>query len=417
MTKRNDLATGRGALVAMTALAAGHAGAADLRNFVVDLYGGDGIQLSAVTPVPNADRHVPHFTDESLEAFDALNSAVVSGIGTFAFNSTFTGISFDVATGVPVTTQDSLGPLLAERATTLGKGKVDLGFGISSVKYDRIDGVELDNVLLDFPHEDCCSPNPAQGGALTPPADGQLTGFENDIVSVRINAELKYDVFAFFANYGLTEQWDIGIVVPVVSVEARASAHAEVRALSGSNIHSFFGQGELQDSRTGDKKTGIGDVIVRTKYNFLRDDTGPLDLAVLAQVTAATGDEENLLGTGETRYKAGLIASKHLGVFGPHVNVAYETSSGPDYLDNFTYAVGVDARLSQRVTLGGDVLGRYNPDQEQIGDHVVDFALSGKWNPFSAANAPFNAYVIVPLNRDEGLRADVVYGIGVDVIF
>ena len=181
-------------------------------------------------------------------------------------------------------------------------------------------------------------------------------------------------------------------------------------------IHSFFGQDELQNSSTGGTETGIGDVVVRTKYNFLRDQERAPDLSLLAQVTAATGDEKNLLGTGETRYKAGLIASKRYGAFGPHLNVAYETSTGEDYLDNLSYAAGFDVRVSPKFTAGLDLLGRYNPDQETVDTTVLDAALSAKWNPFKAANAPLNAYVIVPVNGDHGLRSDVVYGIGIDIV-
>jgi hypothetical protein len=409
----NNRPTARVAGAIAIALASGAANAADLQNFVVDLYGGDGISLSSQGG-PFAAAHAAHFTDESLEAFTLLNSAIASASGTFAFNSTFTGITFDVATGVPVETQDSLGPLLAESATTLGKGKINLAFGVSRFKYDRIDGQDLDNIVLDFPHEDCCS---FQGGIQRPPPDGVISGFETDLVRVNLDIDLEYDVFAFFANYGLTDRWDVGIVVPVISVDARARAHAEVVPVSGSTgIHSFIGGDESPDSATGGSETGIGDVVVRTKYNFLRDSGNAPDLSFLAQITAATGDEKNLLGTGETRYKAGFIASKRYGSFGPHLNVAYETSTGEDYLDNFTYAAGFDVRVSPKFTAGLDLLGRYNPDQEQVDTTVLDVALSAKWNPFKGANAPLNAYVIVPANRDHGLRSDVVYGVGIDIV-
>jgi hypothetical protein len=408
----NNRPTARLAGAVAIALASGTAGAADLQNFVLDLYGGDGVSLSSQGG-PFAAAHAAHFTGESLEAFTLLNSAIASSAGTFAFNSTFTGITFDVATGVPVETQDSLGPLLAESATTLGKGKIDLAFGASRFKYDRIDGRELDHIVLDFPHEDCCS---FQGGIQRPPPDGVISGFETDLVRVTLDIDLEYDVYTFFANYGLTDRWDVGIVVPVISVDANARAHAEVVPISGTTVHSFFGQDELQNSSTGGSKTGIGDVVVRTKYNFLRDAGGAPDLSFLAQVTAATGDEKDLLGTGETRYKAGLIASKRYGAFGPHLNVAYETSTGEDFLDNLTYAAGFDVRFSPKFTAGLDALGRYNPDQDAVDRTVLDVALSAKWNPFSAANAPLNAYVIVPANRDHGLRSDVVYGVGIDIV-
>ncbi|MGH8241065.1 MAG: hypothetical protein ACREXP_29165, partial [Steroidobacteraceae bacterium] len=109
----NNRPTARIAGAIAIALASGTVRAADLQNFVIDLYGGDGITLSSQGG-PFAAAHAAHFTDESLEAFTLLNSAIASSAGTFAFNSTFTGVTFDVATGVPVETQDSLGPLLAE---------------------------------------------------------------------------------------------------------------------------------------------------------------------------------------------------------------------------------------------------------------------------------------------------------------
>lgn len=409
----NSRPTARLAGAIAIALASGTAGAADLQNFVTDLYGGDGVTLSSQGG-QFAAAHVAHFSAESLEAFTLLNSAIASSAGQFAFNSTFTGISFDVATGVPVETQDSLGPLLAESATTLGKGKINLAFGASRFKYDKIDGQDLNHIVLDFPHEDCCS---VQNGIQRPPPDGVLSGFETDLVRVNLDIDLEYDVFAFFANYGLTDRWDVGIVVPVINVDATAHGHAEIVSVSGvAGIHSFSGQDELQNSSTGGSETGIGDVVVRTKYNFLRDHGAAPDLAFLAQVTAPTGDEKNLLGTGETRYKAGFIASKRYGAFGPHLNVAYETSTGEDFLDNLSYAAGFDVRVSPKFTAGLDLLGRYNPDQEQVDTTVLDAALSAKWNPFNSVNAPLNAYVIVPVNGDHGLRSDLVYGIGIDVV-
>jgi Putative MetA-pathway of phenol degradation len=406
--KRNSHRTLATAVASMLGFGAGAAGAADLKNFLTDLYGGDGIRLSAATPAPFAASHVAHFTAESLLEFGDLNQAIVSSAGTFAFNSSLTGVTFDVATGVPVETRDSLGPLLAERATTLGAGKINLAFSASRIEYDKLDGTDLDNIVLDFPHDDCCT---APGG---PPPDGILSGFERDVVEVNIKSKLNYDVFALFANYGINDRWDVGIVVPVLSVEARAQAHAEVINNSGTGVHSFFTQRELQDSTTGGEETGLGDVIVRTKYNFVRDQGGTPDMAVLLQITTPTGDEKKLLGSGETRYKAGFVASKQYGAYGPHFNIAYEAATGPDYLDNLTYSAGCDFRLSNKFTAGVDVLGRYNPDQEQVGNNVVDAALSAKWNPWRGVNAPLNAYVILPLNEDEGLRSDAIFGIGID---
>lgn len=139
-----------------------------------------------------------------------------------------------------------------------------------------------------------------------------------------------------------------------------------------------------------------------------------MDFSVLGQVTFATGDEDELLGTGETRYRGTLIGSKTMGRITPHVNVGYEYASEED-LRSWQYAVGFDARVNSRFTAALELLGRYNPDLDEIGNNVVDAAFSVKFNPFSRANIPINAFVSVPVN-DDGLRADYIWGLGFDVI-
>ena len=392
------------------------ASADHLRDFISDLYGGGGIFLPAAPgiPAPIADAHVPHFTgEEQIAQLSALSNGVLAGTGVFAVNSTVTGVTFDLSQGVPVTVEDSLGPLLAERATTLGKGRLNFAFGYSQQNFDELDGRSLSNLQVTLSHQDCC----AVGPPPIPPPDGQLTGFEQDLITLDIDIDLEQEVYGFFANYGMTDRWDVGVVVPVVSVKASAVSVASIQLsgpssnFGGSPVHSFANDPSLAISRTGGKETGIGDVILRTKYNFMRDREDFMDLSVLGQVTFATGDEKELLGTGETKYRAMLIGSKSLGRITPHLNLAYEVSSGDADLENFTYAVGVDARVTQRLTLAADILGRNNPHLESIGNNIIDLALAVKFNPFNDRNMPLNAFVSFPLN-DDGLRADVVWGIG-----
>jgi len=343
-----------------------------------------------------------------------VNNIVTSALGFSAFNSTSSGITFDLSQGIPVATEESLGPLLSERATSLGKGKLNVGFAFSRVNFDSFEGTDLGNLALDFLHDDCCTGDPITG----PGPDGILGGFEKDIVRVHINLELNQDIYGFYANYGLSDNLDVGVVVPVVSVEARANAMAEVLELyiPGSNIHTFAGAPDEAVSTTGGSDTGLGDIILRAKYTFASSPGLP-SMAVLGQITTPTGDEDNLLGSGEAKFKGIFIASKTFNRITPHVNFAYEVTTGDSVQDNLTYAFGADARVTQTFTLAADILGRYNPDQEEIGNHLVDFAVAAKWSPFKQFNAPFNAYFIVPLNNDEGLRSDFIWGLGVDYSF
>jgi hypothetical protein len=364
---------------------------------------------------------VPHFTgEEQIAELNALSNGLLAGVGTFALNSTVVGVTFDLSQGVPMTTQDSLGPLLAERATTMGDGRLSFGFSYINQSFDELDGDDLNDISIQLIHQECCEVGPPP----IPPPDGTRTGFENDTIQLDIDLDIEQEVYALFSNYGITDNWDVGLVVPVLSIEARAfSVASDVLSepnggsvIDGNPVHSFVTNDADRFSDTGGKETGLGDVILRTKYQFMSDDTGPFDFSMLGQVTFPTGDEKKLLGTGETKYRAMVIASKTLGRFTPHVNFAYELASGnDDRLDNYTYAVGFDARVTDRLTAAMDVLGRNNPDLDEIGNNIVDLAFAVKFNPFSDYNAPVNAFVSVPLN-DDGLRAKVIWGLGFDII-
>ena len=307
----------------------------DLADFITDLYGGEGIFRPPAPDIPEniADAHVPHFTGEAqIQQLNALSNGLLAGVGVFALNSTVTGLAFDIAEGVPVTTQDSLGPLLSERATTLGDGRLTFGFGYSRQDFDELDGEDLNEISVTLTHQDCC----AVGPPPVPPPDGQLTGFEQDTVELAIDIDIEQEIYAFFGNYGVTSRWDVGLVVPVVSVEARAFSRADIvlaeptggSVIGGEPVHSFELDEDARFSDTGGTETGLGDVILRSKYHLVSSDTGPLDFSVLGQVTFPTGDEDELLGTGETKFRGMLIASKTLGRITPHANLAYEVATG-----------------------------------------------------------------------------------------
>jgi hypothetical protein len=305
-------------LVFIGLIASGPLKAADLQDFITDLYGGDGIFLPAAPGIPSfiAEAHQPHFTGEQqIQELSALSDGILSGAGIFALNSTVTGVSFDLSSGVPQAVQDSLGPLLTERATTLGEGRWTLGFGYTNQDFKKLDGDKLSDISITLSHQDCC----AVGPPPIPPPDGQLTGFETDTIQLDIDIDLKQEVFALFSNYGVTNRFDIGIVVPIVRVEARASSIASIvpggegSTIGGNPVHSFETDPDLAFDETGGTETGIGDVLLRAKYRFMDDASVFADFAVLFDVTLPTGDEKDLLGTGETQFRGVAVLSKNMG--------------------------------------------------------------------------------------------------------
>jgi Putative MetA-pathway of phenol degradation len=375
-----------------------------LKDSVKSLYGGDGILLQPTAPpFPS---HAPHFTVTSLQGLDQLNQAISSNLGIVSLNSSATGFTLDIERGVPIRSTENLGPLLAERAPTLGARKLNLGLFYTRADFKRLAGKDLDNLTLVFTHEDVNG-----DGIIGNPE------FELDQIEVDLDVELSQDIVALFATYGITSSWDVSAVIPIVHTHMRVRANARIVRNSSISrfVHNFGPQGDQPVDTGGGDATGIGDILLRTKYHFFRSESKWPDLAMVGQVKLATGDEDDLLGTGHTNFLALLVASRTYGRFTPHVNVGYEVTTGPSDQDNLRYVVGVDAALHPRFTLSGDILGRWAPERSGNGANIVDFALSAKWNVWRSLL--LDAVVQIPINKDEGLRADVIWTVGVEYTF
>jgi hypothetical protein len=390
-------------LLAATPLSSAHG--ADLRNFISDLYGGDGITLDRFGFFP----HDAHFTESSLVELNQLGDGISSSLGAFSFNSTTSSFTFDLQQGIPVSSDGSLGPLLAERAGTIGQGRINFAVSFSRVDFDSFEGTDLDSLSVSLPHEDSNA-----DGQLGPPPG--IFAFEFDEVAVAIDATVKQDVLAFYGTLGLTNRWDVGVVVPVVRVEARANAVASIIDNGGgAAFHRFGALGDAANSSSGGSETGIGDLIVRTKYNFLDGHAMYPDMAVVGQVTLPTGDEDDLLGTGEFNAMGMLVASKTYDSITPHLNLGYEYSTNSDR-SNLRYVAGFDAQLSEKqsLTASTSILGRWQHGEKSSRNYFMDLAVGVKWDPFDAA--PINANFILPLN-DEGLRSDLIWSVGIEYTF
>lgn len=147
----------------------------------------------------------------------------------------------------------------------------------------------------------------------------------------------------------------------------------------------MFLTGENPDERTfaaSGSATGIGDVVVRAKYNFFRARGGGVAAAV--DVRTPTGDESNLLGTGGVQSKVYGIASFAVGKLSPHINAGYTISTKGALFDaplndEWNYAVGFDLSVSPRLTLIADVLGRSIRGAGRLteADKVFQFVQAG----------------------------------------
>jgi hypothetical protein len=303
--------------------------------------------------------HQAHFSSQpaAQEALRQLNRGIATQLSTFPLSSASGGFTytFDKTLGVFTRSSESFGPLFSERALTAGKGKLNFGFNYSRATYDTFEGNSLRNgdLKLFLTHSD-----------INGDGDHLNFYFEGDVIRTDLYLNITSENSVFFANYGVSDRFDVGLTVPYVHVKIDARIHATVDALStgGDSFvsHVFPNQSDEADFKQGGTAQGIGDVVLRAKYHAVRGDSW--GLAAAADLRVPTGDENDLLGSGATQLKLYAIASG-TGKFSPHVNVGYTFSKGGSEATGalpaeFNYTAGFDAALGHRVTLTGDLIGR-----------------------------------------------------------
>lgn len=383
-------------IVAALSLISVSAFADKLNTLIPGLYGGDGITLAGVEggPFPS---HAPHFLVETADSFNRLNDVISAQIGAIPFASSGAGFAFryDEDLGTFVHESKSFGPIFAERADTVGKGRFNANVSFTGFKYNEFLGNDLNRLKVITLHD-----------ADTLPPDDARTSFELDTVDVTINLDIDINAIVFAGTYGVTDRFDIGFLIPVADVDVQVGARAAVTKSPDNpipvDVHTFEGGPESPFDRASGNATGLGDILLRAKYHWVKGDGH--NLAAALQFKSASGDEEDFLGTGDNTLRPLLIYSRTFGPFTPHLNLGYEFNLDDSDQHSLEYAAGFDVGW-EKVTFAMSVLGSREVNGDGIADTIVNGAAGIKWNPFG--NYILTANLLVPLN-DDGLRSDII---------
>ena len=259
----------------------------------------------------------------AVETRDVLARFLTLEIGTVPVSSSSGGFTYrlDPTLGAVVRSSDSFGPFFTERSLTAGRSQASFGIGYRTNTFDNINGRDL----LD--------------GTLVSTASilrGESAPFDIETVGLRI----RTDTMTVTANYGVTDRFDIGGAIPFVRV-----------ALRGQRVDTYRGRQLVQAEGSG-SATGLGDVVVRAKYNVFRD--GGSGVAVAGEARLPTGNEEELLGTGRTSLTPRLIGSFERDRVGIHGELGY---SFREVSNTLGYAVAVTVVAVPRLTLVGELSG------------------------------------------------------------
>jgi hypothetical protein len=367
------------AFACLLSCVAGTAHAKDrLATLIPNLFGPNGLVVDSEARLPDGSTHSAHFNSAFQAEFTQFNISLASQITSVPLPSPASGFTytFDPALGVFNRSSRSYGPILSDRAETIGKHKVALGTSYQRFTFDTIEGVDLGDVPAVFTHD-----------------DANLGGGRIDVVTTSNAIELEVAQFTTFLNAGLSDSFDLAVAVPFLNVKLSAMSRASVQRLGTqtSPATHFFrdANGNLGTEKlftSSGEAQGVGDVLVRAKWRAVH--SGNLGIALGVDGRLATGDEENLLGSGAPGVKPFMALSVSNKVLSPHVNVGYQWNGDSvlagDVLhgtkgnlpDQILWEAGVDVGVSDRLTVAFDLIGRRVLDSPRLVSETFD-ALDG----------------------------------------
>jgi hypothetical protein len=344
-----------------------------------DLYGPNGLVVNSNQVLPDGSTHSGHFNSAFQSNFTQFNVALASQLTSLPVPSPASGFTyrFDAATGTFIRSTQSFGPILTDRAETIGRGRFAFNYNFQYFSFDRLEGLDLARIPSIFTHDDF-----------------QLGGGRADIVSTRNTIDASVGQWTGALTYGLTDRFDLSLAVPVINTRLNVISAATILRVGTGDAHEihFFrdpdapnGIGDERTFQAGGSASGIGDLIVRLKGSVFRQSSRGLALGL--DLRMPTGDERNLLGSGAFGAKPFVAYSGNFRRVSPHVNVGYQwngssilagDASGDekgDLPDQFLYAVGADVGVTERFSLTGDWLGRWAIDSPRV--HKVSFDAVG----------------------------------------
>lgn len=336
----------------------------------------------------HGEHYIPALVQGRSNLLGYLTNAIGASVANVPISGTSSGALFRFENGRPVRENVSGGPIFAERARTLGRGRLFVGANMSGFDFQTLRGVPLDGLTFNFTHQD------------VPPAGLGDPGLENDVIQVTTQMDVSVLVSTIAATYGLLDRVDVGVAVPLVRTAISGHSRAQVIPFGPDSPHVFGSTDDPRytaDARAFGSAFGVGDVAARVKARLM--ETPRTAVAVVGEARFPTGREEDLLGAGHMSWRALGVASARYGAFSPHVNLGYLGRRSDVERDAFLATAGFDHLLAPFATLAVDVLSRWQMgDNKVLLPEPVEIVV-----PFHRVVEPSN----IPERRDDALDASL----------
>ncbi|HUB00637.1 MAG TPA: transporter [Terracidiphilus sp.] len=364
-----------------------------------------------------------------------LNVAIATQASQLPLATASAGVVLVYRNGVPETF-NNLGPILTDRAQTIGARRMFFGVTASQFVFTDIDGSSLSN--LPFAYSQV---------AYAPGSTSQVvsTTYTTETTSLSFRA----DQLVAVATLGLTKRIDYTVIVPIERVSLGATtSHSQSYVVSAST-NQAFGPVNNPQTYTAGTASGVGDITVNVKAEIWGGERGAFSTGM--NLRAPTGDELNFLGSGAWGFNPYLVYS-YLAKVSPHAKVGYEWNSDSD-LNNPTltahgnqalpggmqYDIGADWAMQRHWTFAADLQGnQYLNTPRLVPGAIVNISTASstfslatstsgtssysinnvstgvKWNP--AGNLVISANLLTQINNN-GLRSRPTPLVGISYKF
>lgn len=383
-----------------------------LATIFTDIFGERGLVVDSLATLEGEQPHTAHFTSDFQFNFSQFSTALVGQLVSVPLPSPAGGFTyeFDPSLGVFRRTTQSFGPIIADRAETIGARKFAIGYTYQRFTFDSVEGLDLRQVPAVFTHD-----------------NAHLLGGREDVVTTVNEISVNVNQSTAFLTMGVTDHFDVSVALPIQSTSMKIVSHASIQRLGTTNpLTHFFRQ---SDGAVGSERlftasasaAGIGDILVRLKSHVKRDPRNGVALGL--DLRLPTGDEMNLLGSGTTGVEPFVVWSSTIGKVSPHVNASYRWNGSSvlagdpahgvseDFPDQVGYVAGAEISLGSRATLALDIFGRYIIDAARLRQET--------FHGLNAAATPFQNIVFArdsynALSGSIGFKANVFGSLLVD---
>jgi hypothetical protein len=297
------------------------------------------LALVALAPGPATGQDIARQLEASLDRVSRVVSDTFGRSQPLPAASAGVSYAFDPATGNFQRQPSTFGQVYLDRADPIGARRLNVQFTYQWVKLRKLDGRDAGDLQDSEP--------------IYFPGKAAAFAFPRLAIAAAVHQ------FLFAATYGLTDDLEVSLAVPVVYSNVGASATLRAVGVNAADGALIRFSGTIDDSR---QAVGAGDLLLRAKYRVIESD--PVHVAAGLLLRLPSGDPDDLHGVGFLEVAPGLLASTRL--FRPaawarlqgHLNASVAFDTDDVDASEARWGIGLDWGITERITAAVAVLGR-----------------------------------------------------------